>query len=324
MSALVVIAGFLAAALGERVRPYRLPASPSALRWLGNLSVWLVNGAIVSAVASLGARSTIHLWPRGAAGLVAGFVALDLLSYWIHRAQHAVPSLWRLHALHHSDPDVDWTTALRNHPAETLTVAATYSGAMAALGIPAEVAAAYAMATLLLAVACHANIRWPMVLEGLCRPLLVSPNLHLLHHSVDPRHSNSNYGNVLTVWDRLFGTLQHPLDGAPVFGVAGLSRRDARRPIGMLLTPMRLNMYYDTHRLPDGREVETSWQIAGHRLRLRARLVDGVTVVHGLMRTYDAADLGARAAFQVEFEGLTRLAFGYSLFPEAVGARAAA
>jgi sterol desaturase/sphingolipid hydroxylase (fatty acid hydroxylase superfamily) len=108
-------------------------------------------------------------------GFIAGFLGLDLLVYVTHRAQHAVPLLWKLHALHHSDPDVDWSTSVRHHPFEYIIAAAIYWTAVVLFGLPAIVVAAHATATFVLAVVTHANARLPSWLERVLQPVLITP-----------------------------------------------------------------------------------------------------------------------------------------------------
>ena len=167
------------------------------------------------------------------------FLGLDLLSYWVHRAQHT-PILWRFHALHHSDPDVDWSTSVRHHPAEYLAATSVFWFAVLVLRMPAIIVAAHAIAVFALATETHSNVRWPAQLERLLQPVVVTLDLHLVHHSSDPLDLNRNFGAVLSLWDRLFGTYAPPLLVEPDYGVAELSRAEACKPIPMLLTPWRV------------------------------------------------------------------------------------
>jgi sterol desaturase/sphingolipid hydroxylase (fatty acid hydroxylase superfamily) len=184
-------------------------------------------------------------WPitDAALTLMAGFLLLDLLRYAVHRCEHAAPFLWRFHALHHSDPDVDVTTAVRHHPVEMLLTSATYWLAVLVLDIPVVVVLTHGLAVFGMAAMQHGNVRLPDRLERWLQPVLVTIDLHRVHHSVSVEQANSNYGAVLSVWDRLFGTLtqitgaQHQ---AMVFGVAELPRRDCLKPSAMLMTPWRL------------------------------------------------------------------------------------
>jgi hypothetical protein len=291
-------------------------------RRLGNVGIWLFNIVLAALIFIPPDHMRPAWWLAPPLSFALGFCILDLWSYLTHRAQHAVPWLWRLHALHHSDPDVDWTTAVRHHPAEALLASAAYWILVLALGVPGTVVAAHATAVFTLAAATHGNVRWPGRLEQVLQPVVITLDLHLVHHSSAAQDADRNFGAVLVVWDRLFGTFARRPGDELTFGVAELSRRGACRPSEMLLTPWRLSMPTITHRLPDGREIEASWQIAGGRLRLRARLVDtnGI-VVESLMRDYDAADPNARADFQAEFEAIASVAIDGPLFPLAGDAR---
>jgi Fatty acid hydroxylase len=151
---------------------------------------------------------------------------------------------------------------------------------------PIDIVGIHAATVFALAALTHGNVRWPGWAERALQPVVITLDLHLMHHSLDERDLNRNFGAVLAIWDRLFGTLaQRPADKL-TFGVAELSRVDACSPIPMLLTPWRLNMPNVIHRLPDGREVEASSQVAGGRLRLRARLVENGLVQEVLRRDY--------------------------------------
>src|SRR5262249_44893339 len=126
MIILIVLVGSLAAvAMCELLRPRRYCEFPTASRRIANIVIWLCN-LMLAALVFVPPAELRAPWPLTVPGFVAGFLGLDLLAYWTHRAQHAVPLLWRLHALHHSDPDVDVTTSVRHHPGEYLIAAAVY------------------------------------------------------------------------------------------------------------------------------------------------------------------------------------------------------
>jgi hypothetical protein len=124
----------------------------------------------------------------------------------MHRCQHAVPFLWRFHALHHSDLDVDVATSVRHHPIEYLIAAGVYWLAVVALGIPATVVFGHALAVFAAALT-HGKISLPEWLERLLRPVVITLDLHLVHHSISYDEQNANFGAVFSFWDRLFGTL---------------------------------------------------------------------------------------------------------------------
>jgi sterol desaturase/sphingolipid hydroxylase (fatty acid hydroxylase superfamily) len=181
-------------------------------------------------------------WPIANAelSLVAGFLLLDLMRYLVHRCEHAVPLLWRLHALHHSDPDVDVTTAVRHHPIEYVLASAVYWLAVLVLDIPAAVVVTHGLAVFATAAVQHGNIRLPEWLERWLQSVLVTTDMHRIHHSILFDQANSNYGAVLSVWDRLFGTytrISRAQHDRIVFGVRELPPRDCLKPSAMILTP---------------------------------------------------------------------------------------
>jgi sterol desaturase/sphingolipid hydroxylase (fatty acid hydroxylase superfamily) len=168
---------------------------------------------------------------------------LDFLQYTVHRCQHGVPFLWRFHALHHSDPDVDVTTSVRHHPVEYLIAAAIFWLAVLALGIPGVIVFSHAMVVFALAALTHGNITLPEWLERLLRPVVITVDLHLVHHSISHDQANSNFGAVLSMWDRLFGTyvqISRAERERLVFGVRELPPRECLKPSAMLLTPWRI------------------------------------------------------------------------------------
>ena len=189
-------------------------------------------------------RLWVHLptWPIGNQWLsfTAAFLLLDFLVYAVHRCQHAVPFLWRLHALHHSDPDVDVTTSVRHHPIEYVLAGAFYWLVILALDIPVFVVSSHALAVFAAAAVTHGNTRLPGWLERILQPFVITLDLHLVHHSILHDEANANFGGVLSVWDRLFGTLirvPRARQVGIVFGVADLPRRDGIKPGTMLMTP---------------------------------------------------------------------------------------
>jgi sterol desaturase/sphingolipid hydroxylase (fatty acid hydroxylase superfamily) len=171
---------------------------------------------------------------------LAGFLLLDLSHYAVHRLEHAVPLFWRFHALHHSDPDVDVTTAVRHHPIEYVVGSAVYWLAVLVLDIPAVAALSHGLAVFATAAIQHGNLRLPERLERWLQPVLITTDLHRIHHSVAFDQANSNYGAVLSAWDRLFGTYTQIMRAQHekiVFGVRELPRRDCLKPSRMILTP---------------------------------------------------------------------------------------
>src|SRR6516164_9511133 len=251
----LIFGSLILVAAWEICRPRRRREFPALRRRLGNLGIWVLNIVLASfafappdtfrpqleAVLGLGLPS----WPIANQWLsfVAAFLLLDFLIYAVHRCQHAVPFLWRFHALHHSDPDVDLTTSVRLHPVEYLLLAAAVWVPAVLLGIPAVVVLSHSLAVFAAAALTHGNISLPEWAERLLRPLVITLDLHLLHHSIEFSRENWNYGAVFSIWDRLFGTyaqISRAQRERLLFGVRELPRRDCLKPSAMLLTPWRL------------------------------------------------------------------------------------
>jgi sterol desaturase/sphingolipid hydroxylase (fatty acid hydroxylase superfamily) len=251
----VLVASLLAVAAWEFCRPRRRREFPALRRRLGNIGIWLLNIVLAAFIfaptdtfrAQLKAALGVGLpsWPIANQWMsfVAAFLLLDFLQYAMHRCQHAVPFLWRFHALHHSDPDVDVTTSVRHHPIEYLIATAVYWVAVLALGIPAIIVLGHSLAVFAAAAWTHGNISMPEWLERLLRSVVITLDLHLVHHSIEYSRENWNYGAVLSIWDRLFGTytqISRAKRDRLIFGVRELPRRDCLKPSAMLLTPWRL------------------------------------------------------------------------------------
>lgn len=130
----------------------------------------------------------------------------SLVEYVFHVLMHKVPLLWRLHRVHHSDAHLDVTTAIRDHPLEIVALVATLALAGAAFGLNIWVLIAYELAESVISLAAHANLRLPERVDRVVRWVFITPNMHSLHHSAYQPETDSNYGQVFSIWDRLFGT----------------------------------------------------------------------------------------------------------------------
>jgi sterol desaturase/sphingolipid hydroxylase (fatty acid hydroxylase superfamily) len=146
-------------------------------------------------------------------------VLLDLAVYFQHVTFHAVPTLWRLHRVHHADLDFDVTTGTRFHPIEILISTGIKCAAVAAIGAPAVAVLAFEVLLNATAMFNHANGRLPEWVDGWLRWLVVTPDMHRVHHSVAYNESSSNFGFNLPYWDRLFGTYR----AQPAAGHAGMT-----------------------------------------------------------------------------------------------------
>ena len=172
--------------------------------------------------------------------MVLSVVALDLVIYLQHVLFHAVPLLWRLHMVHHADLDFDTTTGVRFHPIEILLSLGIKAAAVVLLGAPAVAVLIFEVLLNATSLFNHGNVRLPAWLDRLLRLVVVTPEMHRVHHSVHPRETNSNFGFNLPWWDFLFGTYKaQPADGHEGMTVGLAQFRDERveRLHWMLLLP---------------------------------------------------------------------------------------
>lgn len=212
-------------------------------RWFTHALFFLTNaavGRILSMVVVVGSAATwadTHVfgifnqtaWPNWAEALLA-FILLDLAVWAQHLALHRSRFLWAVHKVHHSDRDLDATTALRFHPFELIVSTLFKSACVALLGVPVMVALAFELWLNCNALFNHSNIRLSRPIDRIVRTVFVTPDMHLVHHSTDVAEQNRNYGFALTWWDRLFGTYA----GESVMGrehqTVGLSEVRDNRP----------------------------------------------------------------------------------------------
>ncbi|MBL8260188.1 MAG: sterol desaturase family protein, partial [Candidatus Competibacteraceae bacterium] len=176
---------------------------------------------------------------------------LDLVIYAQHVAFHKIPALWRLHQMHHTDLDFDVTTALRFHPLEIALSMLIKLAAVIALGAPAAAVMLFEVILNAAAMFNHGNARLPLALDRALRQIIVTPDMHRVHHSVHRDETDSNFGFNLSWWDRLFGTYRdQPRDGHAGMTIGLHYFRDWRaiRLHGLLLQPLM-----SPERAPDGR-----------------------------------------------------------------------
>lgn len=143
-----------------------------------------------------------------AIALAAGVLLRSLLSFLIHVAFHKSPWLWRLHAVHHADTDMDVTTAVRMHPIEFVVSAAILLPCIVAFGIPSEAVILYEIFDAAMAAATHGNVRLPLSVDRALRWVFVTPAMHRIHHSTRQKETDSNFGATFSFWDRIFGSYQ--------------------------------------------------------------------------------------------------------------------
>jgi sterol desaturase/sphingolipid hydroxylase (fatty acid hydroxylase superfamily) len=198
----------------------------------------LIAGSIVLAESrGLGLLRLVE-WP-GWTELAAAFILFDIWMYWWHRINHIVPFLWRFHRVHHSDPRMDVTTALRFHPGEIVLSTAARLAVVNLIGMELWHLALYELIATPVILFHHSNINLPRRVDNALRWLIVTPWMHWVHHSRLRAETHSNYASVLSVWDRVFGSYQFREDPDEIaFGLDEFPDDDKHQGVtGMIKTP---------------------------------------------------------------------------------------
>jgi sterol desaturase/sphingolipid hydroxylase (fatty acid hydroxylase superfamily) len=187
-------------------------------RWFTNLSMVVLSSLLLRVVFPLAAVGTAQWASTQGYGLlpyfdmplllscVIAFIALDLAVWFEHLMSHKIGLLWRIHRMHHADTGFDLTTALRFHPLEIILSMVWKAVIIIALGAPAIAVLVFEIVLNGAAMFNHANIKLPLPFDRILRKIIVTPDMHRVHHSVVLGETNSNYGFNLSVWDHLFGT----------------------------------------------------------------------------------------------------------------------
>lgn len=229
-------------AVAEIAAPKRRLVLGRGHRWLTNLLIVVTDTVLLRIVMPLFAVGMavlaaergwglLNLWqgPELLKWLVA-LIALDMLIYWQHVASHYFSPLWALHKMHHTDRDIDVTTALRFHPLEIILSMAFKLLCVLALGAPVGAVILFEVVLNGSAMFNHANLRLPRSVDRVLRWFIVTPDMHRVHHSVDAPETNSNYGFNLSVWDRVFGTYRdQPQKGHDAMTI-GLPEYQSEKP----------------------------------------------------------------------------------------------
>lgn len=245
---------FALVALGESIVPRRTRVYGRTRRWPGNLAIVALGAVLVRIafpVAAVGVALAAQqrgfgllnmtTLPYPVAVLVA-VVVLDGAIYLQHVMFHAVPVLWRLHRMHHADLDFDVTTGLRFHPIEILLSMGLKTGVVAALGPPAVAVVIFEVVLNATSLFNHGNLRLPTALDSVLRLIVVTPDMHRVHHSIERHETNSNFGFNLPWWDRLFGTYRAQPEAGHQAMILGIEQfRDGRdlRLDQLLIQPVR-------------------------------------------------------------------------------------
>jgi sterol desaturase/sphingolipid hydroxylase (fatty acid hydroxylase superfamily) len=169
-----------------------------------------------------------------------GVMALDLFTYFAHVVLHKCWLGWQFHRVHHSDNEVNVTTAFRQHPGETVWRILWYAFAVAVFGIPMWVVLIYLVTSTLNAQLEHANTRFDASIDRVLRLIFVTPNMHKVHHSREQIETDTNYSNIFSFWDRIFGTYTSSVDFDRLrYGLDGFDIRDKQTLLGLLGLPFR-------------------------------------------------------------------------------------
>jgi sterol desaturase/sphingolipid hydroxylase (fatty acid hydroxylase superfamily) len=251
LAAFVAVLGLMATL--EALWPRRQRLIPRATRWVTNLTFVGLGAAIVRLLMAAGATLGVPLvavlaamlaerrgwglfnltdWPLWLEALAA-IVILDFAIWFQHLAAHRLPWLWVVHRVHHADTEFDVSTALRFHPIEIGLSMLWKVLWVLALGAPAAAVIVFEIILNALAMFNHANFALPVWLDRILRSVIVTPDMHRVHHSVRKDEHHTNFGFNLSIWDRLFGTyLAQPRDGHDGMTI-GLPQYQTEQPTGL-------------------------------------------------------------------------------------------
>jgi sterol desaturase/sphingolipid hydroxylase (fatty acid hydroxylase superfamily) len=240
-------------ALWELAAPRRRLTESKLLRWTNNLTLVALNSILLRALFPAAAVGMAAFAARQGWGLCnyfalplwlsmpASVVLLDFVIYLQHVMFHAVPLLWRLHRVHHADLDIDVTTGARFHPIEIVLSMLIKAAVILVLGPPVVAVVIFEVLLNATSMFNHGNVRMPLVLNRALCLLLVTPDMHRVHHSIEEDETNSNFAFNLSVWDRLFGTYRdQPRAGHKGMTIGIRTFRESNRCVwlpGILVLP---------------------------------------------------------------------------------------
>jgi sterol desaturase/sphingolipid hydroxylase (fatty acid hydroxylase superfamily) len=205
-------------ALWEILAPRRALTVSKAVRWANNLGLVFLNSIVLRVIFPAAAVGVAAFAAENGWGLlnyyqlpfvvavVLAVVAMDFIIYLQHVLVHAVPTLWRLHRVHHADLDFDVTTGARFHTLEIILSMLIKFATIVVLGAPVVAVVIFEVILNAMAMFNHGNVRLPLGLDRVLRLFVVTPDFHRVHHSVEDNETNSNFGFNLSLWDRVFGT----------------------------------------------------------------------------------------------------------------------
>ena len=243
-----------AMAMWELAAPRRKQELGRQARWPGNLGIVFLDTLLVRLIFPMGAMGVALLAEARGWGLFNAFgmptwvavpacvILLDLAIYLQHVLFHAVPALWRLHRVHHADLEFDVTTGVRFHPVEILLSMVIKLGVVAALGAPALAVLTFEVLLNATSMFSHGNVSLPAGLDRVLRWIVVTPEMHRVHHSIKAHETNSNFGFNLPWWDQLFGTYRDQPEAGHLgmtIGIAQFRDSTEQRLDHMLTQPFR-------------------------------------------------------------------------------------
>ena len=246
---------FAVMALWELAAPRRALRLSRAVRWVNNLGLVFFNSFVLRLLFPAAAVGmTVLAAEQGwgifnyyqvpeAVAIVMSIIAMDFIIYLQHVMVHAVPVLWRLHRVHHADPDYDVTTGARFHTLEIILSMLIKFATIMVLGPPVVAVVIFEVVLNAMAMFNHGNVRIPTGVDRLLRWFVVTPDMHRVHHSVEDDEANSNFGFNLSWWDRLFGTYRdQPRAGHEAMTIGIHAYREPKQVVwlpGMLALPFR-------------------------------------------------------------------------------------
>jgi len=229
----------LVMALAESLFPRRSLIVSKPLRWWNNLGLFALNTLVARLLLPIGAVGVAQVAEANGWGffnqldmpgwlaIVLAFVLLDFTIYLQHVLFHAIPALWQLHRVHHADLDIDASTGLRFHPLEIALSLGIKLVVICLLGAPLWSVLTFELLLNATSLFNHANVRLPTWLDRVLRLIVVTPDMHRVHHSIDVRETNTNFGFNLPWWDYLLGTyLAQPKKGHEAMTIGLAEMRD--------------------------------------------------------------------------------------------------
>lgn len=245
-----IFGGMIVLFLLEGFIPRRKTKADQTHRWINNIALAFFSHFFILFYAIFLVSIMVRFQPESPLlqafntsdlfSFIVILLVLEFLIYWIHRALHRIPWLWRIHAVHHTDTEFDVTTSHRHHPFEPMLTALISTPIIFALGAPIIVLILYNLTVTAISLISHSNIVLPKKIDQILRLFIITPDFHRMHHSSDKRFTNSNYGVILPWFDYLFRTASkkpYPEIPSMQLGLETLREPKDNRLDKLLITP---------------------------------------------------------------------------------------